>query len=256
MRSDHARHVELFCGQLSHTLSKLERDPTAEALAIDLLSEDKIFDPLQIPKSIRDRIHFVPFDCADLTFEVLRDLVRKHLNCTLKQVSTYHASPPCTTYSLAHHNKNPHRKQNSLEPRPGKNGDLARAHDKLNDIVLTVLRDVSRKVYSPVISIENPQNLWQYLDPVKALLNVPGWHKHTADHCSNLAPEDDVFPRKRSTWLLFNCAPDIPLNMCNKNCACLIPGTGLHKLVVCTPTRHEDQVVLTTPEEQGRIRSG
>ena len=31
-----ALHVELFCGRCSHTLSKLLRDPTARALAIDI----------------------------------------------------------------------------------------------------------------------------------------------------------------------------------------------------------------------------
>ena len=73
------------------------RDPTARALAIDIEPESNIMDPLELPKSIRDRIEFVEMDCVDLTLVELRNLVRANLGCTLKQVSTYHASPPCTT---------------------------------------------------------------------------------------------------------------------------------------------------------------
>ena len=60
----------------------------------------------------------------------------------------------------------------------------------LNGVVLDTLLQLSRKVHSPVISVENPQNSWQYTTPVSKLIASPGWHKRTVDHCSNLDVHD------------------------------------------------------------------
>ena len=42
----------------------------------------------------------------------------------------------------------------------------------------------------------------------------------------------DIFSRKRSTWVLFSTANEVPLRQCNGDCGCLVPGTKLHKKVI------------------------
>ena len=165
--------------------------------------------------------------------------MRDKLSCKITQLSTIHASPPCTSYTDAHHGKSPHR----YKTKP--TSDLARKHDCLNTNLFNVLRQASVHCYCMAISIENPVCIWQYMPFVRQLLNSPGWFKRTADHCMHRRAGERMFPRKRSTWLLFNVDTDIPLRKCDGTCGCTIPGTPFHKWLVCNRAdKHPDQEVL------------
>ena len=89
----------------------------------------------------------------------------------------------------------------------------------------------------------------------KRLLSSPGWIHVKADHCSNRSEDDIIFPRKRTSWFLFNVDPNVPLLQCTGNCGpCLVPGTTFHKLLISwRDDKLEQQEVMRDPIEKGRI---
>ena len=153
-------------------------------------------------------------DLSDLTESRFSTEINKAWAIRLKKISGIHYSPPCETYSYAHHNNNPHRI--GTKPRLGAEGILARQHDAMNGTVLKTLGDISIRSKA-VISIEQPVCYFQYMPFTKRLLSRPGWMHKQADHCSNRDEDDIIFPRKRTSWFLHSVKPTVPLQLCKKS---------------------------------------
>ena len=193
-------------------------------------------------------------DISRWTYNTFKNLVRKHLNLSVNQLASVHGSPPCTTWSRAHHGKNLHRqrgKGRNLLPRT----ELAQHHDKILEAVCDVMRNVSNQSFHTVLSIENPLSNFKHMPAVRCLLSSPGWMEHTADHCMLRCNGERLFLCKQSTWLLYNICADIKLQCCNSSCSCTVCGMyNRHRLLVCNrDTMVEGQKVLKDLKDQGRI---
>ena len=102
------KHVDVCCGTMSHLVAHLERNPYAQGVAIDILPPDKVPND-GINPDVLARIQYVPMDVSHLTWRQFQNVVRDRLRCKPSQLTSVHFSPPCTTYTRAHHGKNPHR---------------------------------------------------------------------------------------------------------------------------------------------------
>ena len=248
-----ARHVTLCSGTFSHMTSVATADPTAEGLCIDIMRHHSADAHLKkLDHDVRKRIKYVQLDCRHLTYRMFSNLVRDHLGCSVAQLSSVHFSPPCTSYSTAHHGKNPHRKK--LKPIT----KLAHDHDRLIDSVLSILKQVGRDSYRTTISVENPLSNFRHMPKVQNLLRTPGWFERTGDHCMNRRKNEPCFPRKRSTWLLFNVSTNVQIRKCDGTCGCVLDGMPTHhKMLVCNRSdKMRGQHVMTCPVEMGRIPLG
>ena len=253
----HESHLDLCCGpKLSKSHAALSADSTCRVLALDVLKEKEIEEETNTwPLDFQRRFTYIKFDLRDLTYRRFQNVVRDYLGIKVTSLSTVHVSSPCTTYTKAHHGKNPHRYK--LVPLQGEDGELARQHDRLLNAVFDVLRQFSNHAYRTVITAENPVCDFQHMPIIRRLLCAPGWFKRTADHCMHRREHEQIFPRKRSTWLLFNVCTDVPTRKCDGTCGCVIEGTSWHRLLVCYRSdKHKDQHVMKCPKEMGRIPAG
>ena len=89
------------------------------------------------------RFLYVQQDLSDFTENKMRDILRRHWQIRPKQLDSVHYSPPCQTYSFAHHGNNPYRA--GIKPRAGPSGAIARQHDAMNGGMLKTLGDFSSK---------------------------------------------------------------------------------------------------------------
>ena len=245
------RHIVVCSGTLSAAISILTKHKLARVLCVDIMDKDYVAKEL-CPPELQDRFEYVHLDVRELSYRTFQNLARDKLHVKVSQLSSVHFSPPCTTYSTAHHGKNHHRGKH-MRPKT----KLARDHDRLNESVLEVLKQVSHQSFRTVISVENPLSNWRHMPFVRRLLGSPGWFERTADHCMSRREGEEMFPRKRSTWLLFNVSTNVGIRKCDGTCGCVLDGTMFHKLLVCNRTdKMPGQTVIRTAEEQGRIPYG
>ena len=139
------------------------------------------FQPMldDLPPDVAACVIYVQEDISKWSYNTFKNLVRKHLNLAVNQLASVHGSPPCTTWSRAHHGKNPHRqrgKGRNLLPRT----ELARHHDKILEAVCDVMRNVSNQSFHTVLSIENPLSNFKHMPAVRCLLSSPGWMEHVS----------------------------------------------------------------------------
>ena len=139
-------------------------------------------------------------DLTDLTEWKLKCIVQQTWQIKINKLSSIHYSPPCETYSFAHHGHNPHRQ--GSKPRAGMDGTLARQHDAMNGVVLNTLSAISIHAKRTVMSVEQPLCYFQYMLFTKKLLSAPGWIHRQGDHCSNRYDWEKIFPCKRTSWFL------------------------------------------------------
>ena len=225
-------HINLAVGTGSHVRSKLARDPNARVLGIDIRRDwgHKVLN--YIPSEHHSRFTYQHLDLSDLTYSKLGKLVQDTWGIRLKQLATVHYSPPCETYSSAHHGHSPHR--NGRHPKPGPEGLKARQHDALNGSMFETLAELARKTNRTIISIEQPVSDFRWMPFTRKLLRNEGWFAREASHCSNRYDHEQIYPRKNTHWFLYNVRPDVPLKQCTNQCGdCLVSGTGYHKLLVC-----------------------
>ena len=275
MYDEDEKHVDICAGTMSHLLAHLERNPFAQGLAIDILTESRMEELTEgVDPSVLERIQYVKLDVVGLTWRQFQNVVRDHLACKPSQLASVHFSPPCTTYTRAHHGKNPHRSGSNDAKCQSCNqvhesdeevhrvgltpvSDTARKHDRLNESVLDTLRQLSNHAHKTVISVENPVGLYREMPFVKRLLGARGWFMRTADHCMHRRNDEGLFPNKRTTWLLYNVNTEVPLQKCNGSCGCCLPGTKLHKLLVVNRTdKVRGQSVMKCPTQMGKIPKG
>jgi hypothetical protein len=100
-------YVDLFCGTSSFGNSKLTTNSHCKVLAIDHLPESVV--RYFIEPEHQHRVTYVRMDLKDLSFKKLTNLVNLHFGTKVGSVHAIHASPPCETFSDAHHGHNPHR---------------------------------------------------------------------------------------------------------------------------------------------------
>ena len=133
----------LCCGTMSHVHSALSKDKDGVGLVFDKLTPGE-FQPMldDLPPDVAARVIYVQEDISKWSYNTFKNLVRKHLDLSVSQLASVHGSPPCTTWSRAHHGKNPHRqrgKGRNLLPRT----ELARQMDGFDwtaGVSLTQLR--------------------------------------------------------------------------------------------------------------------
>ena len=104
-------HLDLCCGpKLSKSHAALSADSKRRVLALDILKEKDIDEETDTwPLDFRQRFTYVKFDLRDFTYRWFQNVVRDYLGIKVTSLSTVHVSSPCTTYTKAHHGKNPHR---------------------------------------------------------------------------------------------------------------------------------------------------
>ena len=163
-----------------------------------------------------------------------------------------HVSPPCTTYSSAHHNNNFHR--DGLQPLTPD----AVLDDDLTRHMCELMSTFSSRHPDVLLSQENPVGLWQQLPWVRQLAEQPGWQLiQRIDHCMMTSSMDEhSFPNKPTSYLVYNCEYQ-PGIVCNCQCDNRLTSSGnrkLHRVLICRNAgMHPDQQVLTGVLEKGRI---
>ena len=157
-------------------------------------------------------------------------------------LSTCHASPPCETCSVAHHNHSPHRDGDWRSPQ-------AEADDVMLEKLCLCLSTLSAQHPHLMLSLENPTSQWQYSLPVQTLAANDGWQiVSEIDHCMVTCELDpEYFPMKPTTWVLFGCRPQDDL-CCYNRCTNRLTTKGarhLHRVLICPRSdKHKDQIVL------------
>ena len=126
--------------------------------------------------------------------------------------------------------------------------------------VLKLFRKCSMHADRTVCSIENPVSRFRKLPCVIEHGLLPGWRLHArADHCRMASDLDQrLFPKKPSSYLLFNVRTDAPLLCCEQKCSMRIdPISRKHKRVCCrSRSLVPGQSVIETAQEQGLIPQG
>jgi hypothetical protein len=186
----------------------------------------------------------VQIDASTIDIASLQRIVHNAWRVPLDRVQHGHASPPCETYSDAHHNKNAHR--SNMMPVT----ELARQHDKLNSNLCTLFSDWSTYNPNVLLSIENPFNsIWSALPSVEALASKHSWSIQFESHyCANTSDTllDGPYPKKPTTWLWHGLPSSFQLDMCNNNCPHRLNDTSeFHKFVICyrSDLQPEQQVI-------------
>jgi hypothetical protein len=171
-------------------------------------------------------------DASKIDIQSLQRIVYNAWRVPLDRVQHGHASPPCETYSDAHHNKNSHR--SNMMPIT----QLARDHDDLNANLCTLLSDWS--AYNPrvLLTLENPFNsIWCALPSVQALAEKQNWNIQFESHyCANTSTDllDGPYPKKPTTWLWHGLPSTFQLSTCNNKCPHRLSDTSeFHKFVIC-----------------------
>jgi hypothetical protein len=139
--------VEFCCGTSSALRYHLESDPDAQVLGIDILPYNSV--ARYIPPQHRSRFTYIQADVSSMSRLDLVNIVHNAWNITLDRIDHYHGSPPCETYSDAHHSKNFHR--SGLIPLTGKATD----HDRLNDNLCKLFHTLSLTIPA-LYTMENP----------------------------------------------------------------------------------------------------
>ena len=139
--------VEFCCGTSSALRYHLESDPDAQVLGIDILPYNSV--ARYIPPQHRSRFTYIQADVSSMSRLDLVNIVHNAWNITLDRIDHYHGSPPCETYSEAHHSKNFHR--SGLIPLTGKATD----HDRLNDNLCKLFHMLSLTIPA-LYTLENP----------------------------------------------------------------------------------------------------
>jgi hypothetical protein len=251
------KFVELCSGTAQFLQYQLEADPTAEGWAFDIMPEEQARALMNLPSHLQSRLHYVEIPALllqEIDFAGLQRLCIQHTGVRLQKLSGLHVSPPCTTFTKAHHaddERNPHRVHGVAT------SDLAKEHDRLLRNLCEILHEVAQRTFSTVLSIENPDCSFQFQRPVLRLLGRAGWQKRTADHCVMSNDRDPICPRKRSTWIMFNVKPTAPFRTCGNACRFRIGTSGFHKILVCSrDDQHPEQVVQRDKWLNGRLPHG
>ena len=97
---------------MSHVHSALSKDKDGVGLVFDKLTPAE-FQPMldDLPPDVAAHVIYVQEDISRWTYNTFKNLVCKHLNLSVNQLASVHGSPPCTTWSRAHHGKNLHRQR-------------------------------------------------------------------------------------------------------------------------------------------------
>jgi hypothetical protein len=192
-----AWHIELFCGTSSSLRYHLRTDPKCRVMAIDIIPYDEAVR--HIPAEHRDRFNYVQWDLRFITYDDVI-LMLQHFGGSLQHLSTCHASPPCETVSVAHHDKTPHRCG-------AWRSDQAVADDAMLAAVCHCMSKLASSHPHIMISIENPVSMWEFMPPVQSLGNEKGWQiVHEIHHCMVTCELDEChFPMKPTTYLLYGC---------------------------------------------------
>jgi hypothetical protein len=111
-----------------------------------------------------------------------------------------------------------------------------------------------------MVSYENPVGMFRKHPLVCARRQQPNWQLVRADHCMHTSPEldgDSVFPNKPTHWLVYNLRPDAEFRKCRRDCSHLVPGTKVHRLLVCNRVDVQPgQQVMPDDERKSAIPLG
>ena len=200
----------------------------------------------------RHRVRYIQQDVTEWTYDELERQLRI-VGCDVREVAHMHVSPPCTTYSEAHHGNNVHR-----------HGLEAVSEDAARDDVLTFnmcrLMQQFAEIHTGVLlTQENPVGLWLQLPWVRRLAQRDNWQLvERVDHCmmQSQLDGDIIFPNKPTSYLVYNMEPqdDIPCECRCMNRLTVKGARKLHRMLVCNRhDKHPDQQVITDVLEKGRI---
>ena len=208
-----------------------------------------------LPKEARGRFFFFQEDVCALTVSRLELLVRQCCrDVGVRDIVHVHWSPPCETLSRATRGRSGYRDELSRPLRR-----KAREHDKAYENGVSLLRHIRRVAPLGLYTIENPYgDHFLHLAGSRRLLRDRGWRALAGSHCRCAGPMDrGIWPQKDTSWLVAGVPRSFNLPLCDNDCPFLIPGTGRHKVVVCSGRdNHPEQEVLRDPMVKGRIPLG
>ena len=240
--------VDICAGTCSALRFHLEQDPKAKVLAIDILPYHTVV--AHIPTHLRARFSYCQMDIRELDISRLQKVLYDTWSIPIDGVDHWHASIPCQTYSVAHHNNNFHR--DGLTPIT----DKARTHDAILEHTMSLVQTIATHNPHTFISLENPLGLWKYMPAVQSCAQLPNWLLLDAVHyCANTSEKDGAFPKKPTSFLFFNVPDTFRLATCNNDCPHRISESSpLHAKVLCRHTyTHAQQQVITDVAEKGKI---
>ena len=203
--------VDICAGTCSALRFHLEQDPKAKVLAIDILPYHTVV--AHIPTHLRARFSYCQMDIRELDISRLQKVLYDTWSIPIDGVDHWHASIPCQTYSVAHHNDNYHR--DGLTPIT----DKARTHDAILEHTMSLVQTIATHNPHTFISLENPLGLWKYMPAVQSCAQLPNWLLLDAVHyCANTSEKDGAFPKKPTSFLFFNVPDTFRLATCNNDC--------------------------------------
>ena len=161
------------------------------------------------------------------------------------EVDWIHASPECKHQSLACAVNKLHRTKSGV-PKTWE----AHQSEKTLARTLSILNQVTTEAPKMLCSIEHPAHSTFELHPVvRQLLTLERWQLLTSSHCKTASEELDgrvtnqpnctaLFPMKMTNWLISGVPPYAQLSKCAQDCRMLVPGTKVHRELICRPASH------------------
>ena len=169
-----------------------------------------------LPVHYRSRLKYENFDIKDISMEALDAMVRERCDVGLADVYAYHFSPDCSTYTTADKGRNGNRNADGSA-----RSDKATAQDANVIRTLNVLRQISLKYPTQLITCENPATGYFHQLPIVQQLQQEGWQLTEVDYCAAANPQldyDVVWPKKPTHILSHALPSQLELPLCNKQC--------------------------------------
>jgi hypothetical protein len=152
--------LDLCAGACTFLIYQLRRNPHAQCLAVDWLSEHCV--RRMVPRELRHRFHYVRMGVRELTPAQLVQLTQEQWGIAPRSLSHIHFSPSCKTLSRAPHHpgKTLHYVSNTpVSP------EAKRDHVSLTRVLQT-FHDSHFDPRRTLITVENPLGKFKDLDPV------------------------------------------------------------------------------------------
>ena len=189
-----------------------------------------------------------------------------HWGIPLEQVDWIHASPECREQSLACAVNKLHRSKHGT-PRTWQ----AHTSEKTIARLLRLLQELTDQSPMKLCTVEHPGHSTFELHPtVRHLLTLERWQLLASSHCKTASEALDgkvtkdpfcaaLFPQKDTLWLTSGLPPHAFMSKCKGDCRMLVPGTAVHRLLICRPASHDmlqGQRVMKMSEDRAAIPLG
>ena len=251
--------LDVCAGVCAAGEAHLEDHADTYVIAVDIMAEEEFWKGVAPGlAALRGvKVFYVKMDVIDLTLEVVRSLLRKHLGIELCELTLCHWSPMCSSMSRASRGRGDHRR-----PDGSPKSDVAIAHDLRFHHVLAIVVAMVAEHGTLLCQIENPLGpVFPYFEDMMALVGQPGWRfVLRADHCvmADTTERHRRIANKPTSWMLHGVPSDVEFPICDRSCPFrLSPSSPFHRWLVCRRRNmRRGQRVVGSLRDKSRVPLG